>query len=146
MKKAIKAIAVILAAVGLAALSGCGEKYGNMEPQVEVSRTYDQIDPSPAVIPTFYDINLKLDTQDDRLYVQVGISILNNTDASVDTVYLRYYPMGYTGYLIEALPNSAEANKDKAAKIESIRLEGLDQELPLEYLMDILLLDNVYKP
>jgi lipopolysaccharide/colanic/teichoic acid biosynthesis glycosyltransferase len=28
MKKAIKAIAVILAAVGLAALSGCGEKYG----------------------------------------------------------------------------------------------------------------------
>lgn len=44
--------------------------------------------------------------------------------------------MGYTGCLTEARPNSADANKDKKAEIQSVRLEGLDKELPLEYLMD----------
>ena len=137
MKNAIKSIAVILIAVGLTALTGCGKDYGSkIERREEVNRTYEKIDPSPAVTPTFYNIKLKLDTQDDRLYEMVSIRVLNNTDEPVDTVYLRYYPMGYTGYLVEALPNSASANKDKEAKIQSIRLEGLDQELPLEYLMD----------
>ena len=137
MKKSKKAIAVILAAFALTTLSGCGKDYGSkIEPRAEVNRTYEKIDPSPAVTPTSYDMKLKLDTQDDRLNEQVSISVLNKTDAPVDTVYLRYYPMGYAGYLIEALPNSAEANKDKEAKIESIRLEGLDKELPVEYLMD----------
>ena len=114
MRKSIKIIAVIFAAVTLTALSGCAKDYGsNMEPRAEVNRTYEKIAPAPAVIATAYDISLKLDTQDDRLYEQVGIDILNDTDEAVDTVYLRYYPMGYVGYLTEARPNSAEANKDK---------------------------------
>lgn len=96
----------------------------------------EKIAPAPAVIATSYDISLKLDTQDDRLYEQVGIDILNDTDEAVDTVYLRYYPMGYVGYLTEARPSSAEANKDKKAEVRSVRLEGTGKELPLEYLMD----------
>ncbi|MBE6128310.1 MAG: hypothetical protein E7185_03440 [Erysipelotrichaceae bacterium] len=44
--------------------------------------------------------------------------------------------MGYTGYLIEALPSNAAANKDKEAKVQSVKLEGIGEELPLEYLMD----------
>ena len=137
MRKVIKAMAVVLAAFGLTVLSGCGKDYGsNIEPQAEVNRTYEKIEPSPSVTPTFYDIKLKLDTQDDRLYEMVSLRIMNNTDVPVDTVYLRYYPMGYAGYLVEARPNSASANKDKEAKIQSVRLEGLDKEPPLEYLMD----------
>ena len=132
-----KTMTVIFAAVVLTVMAGCGNDYGeNVEPRNEVNRTYEKIDPSPAVTATFYDLKLKLDTQDDRLYEQVSIDVLNNTDVSVDTVYLRYYPMGYTGYLTEARPNSADANKDKKAEIKSVRFEGLDQDLPLEYLMD----------
>lgn len=44
--------------------------------------------------------------------------------------------MGYAGYLTEALPNSAEANKDKKAEVRSVKLEGTGKELPLEFLMD----------
>ena len=81
MRKSIKIIAVIFAAVTLTALSGCAKDYGsNMEPRAEVNRTYEKIAPAPAVIATAYDISLKLDTQDDRLYEQVGIDILNDTD------------------------------------------------------------------
>ena len=137
MRKAITAIVVIFMTFSLTVLPGCGKDYSSdMERPVEVNRTYEKIDPSPAVIPTFYDLKLKLDTQNDRLYEQVSISVLNNTDTSVDTVYLRYYPMGYTGYLTEALPSNKDANKDKEAKVQSVRREGLDKDLPLEYLMD----------
>ena len=137
MRESKKIIAIILAAFTLTALSGCAKDYGsNIEPRAEVNRTYEKIVPAPAVIATSYDISMKLDTQNDRLYEQVGIDILNDTDRAVDTVYLRYYPMGYAGYLTEARPNSAEANKDKKAEVRSVRLEGTGKELPLEYLMD----------
>ena len=46
MRNAIKSIAVILMAVGLAALSGCGTDYGSkIERREEVNRTYEKIDP-----------------------------------------------------------------------------------------------------
>ena len=106
------------------------------EAPVEVNRTYEKIDPSPAVEAPSYDLNLKIDTENDRITEAVRIDIQNNTDVPVDSVYLRYYPMGYFGYLCEKEPDAAEANKDKKAEITGIRFDGTDEELSAEYFMD----------
>ena len=84
----------------------------------------------------FYDLRLKIDTENDRLTEKVSMDIQNNTDSSVDTVYLRYNPMGYFDYLCEANPEAADVNKDKKAEITSIKFEGEDKELTAEYLLD----------
>ncbi len=106
------------------------------EAPVEVNRTYEKIDPSPAVEAPSYDLNLKIDTENDRITEEVRIDIQNNTDVPVDSVYLRFYPMGYFGYLCEKEPDAAEANKDKKAEITGIRFDGTDEELSAEYFMD----------
>ena len=88
--------------------SGCSA--GNFsEPvrPVDVNRTYEKIDPSPAVVADYYDLDLKLDTENDRLTEKVSIYIQNNTESPVDTVYIRYNPMGYFDYLCEARPEAA---------------------------------------
>ena len=57
MKKTFTPAIITLAAVLL--LSGCGARnYSVREQQVEVHRTYEKIDPSPAVIADFYDLLL----------------------------------------------------------------------------------------
>ena len=118
-------------------LSGCGVgKYPEPAPSVTVNRTYEKVDPSPAVVADFYDLSLKIDTENDRLTEEVSMDIQNNTDSMVDTVYLRYNPMGYFDYLCEADPEAADANKDKKAEITSIKFEGEDRELTAEYLLD----------
>ncbi len=118
-------------------LSGCGAG-NNPEPAqpVVVNRTYEKVDPSPAVVADFYDLRLKIDTENDRLTEKVSMDIQNNTDSLADTVYLRYNPMGYFDYLCEANPEVADANKDKKAEITSIRFEGENKELTAEYLLD----------
>ena len=125
----------IIAAVMM--LSGCGA--GNSpepEPSVAVKRTYEKVDPSPAVVADSYDLRLKLDTENDRLTEKVSMDIQNNTDSPVDTVYLRYNPMGYFDYLCEARPDAADANKGKKAEITSIKFAGVEKELTAEYLLD----------
>ena len=54
----------------------------------------------------------------------------------MDTVYLRFNPLGYFDYLCEAKPEASDANKDKKAKITSIKFENEDKELTAEYLLD----------
>ncbi len=118
-------------------LSGCGAgNYPEPAPPVTVNRTYEKVDPSPAVVADFYDLSLKIDTENDRLTEEVSMDIQNNMDSLVDTVYLRYNPMGYFDYLCEANPEAANANKDKKAEITSIKFEGEDKELTAEYLLD----------
>ena len=135
MKKTFTPAIITLVAVLL--LSGCGARnYSVREQQVEVHRTYEKIDPSPAVTADFYDLHLKLDTENDRLTETVSMDIQNNTDSVVDTVYIRYNPLGYFGYLNEAKPYAADANKNKKAEITGIKFEGADQELTAEYLLD----------
>ena len=118
-------------------LSGCrAGNYPEPVPPVTVNRTYEKVDPSPAVVADFYDLRLKIDTEKDCLAETVSMDIQNNTDSLVDTVYLRYNPMGYFDYLREANPEAAGANRDKGAEITSIRFEGEDKELTAEYLLD----------
>ena len=114
-------------------LSGCrAGNYPEPVPPVTVNRTYEKVDPSPAVVADFYDLRLKIDTEKDCLVETVSMDIQNNTDSLVDTVYLRYNPMGYFDYLREANPEAAGANRDKGAEITSIRFEGEDKELTLD--------------
>ena len=101
-----------------------------------MKRTYEKVDPSPAVVADSYDLRLKLDTENDRLTEKVSMDIQNNTDSPVDTVYLRYNPMGYFDYLCEARPDAAEANKGKKAEITGIKFAGVEKELTAEYLLD----------
>ncbi len=89
-----------------------------------MKRTYEKVDPSPAVTADFYDLRLKLDTENDRLTETVSMDLQNNTDNVVDTVYLRYNPLGYFEYLCEAKPAAADANKDKKAEITGIKFEA----------------------
>ena len=136
MKRAAKMFAMVLAAALMLAALAVTEAGAEPERPVEVNRTYEKIDPSPAASVVCYDLSLKLDTQNDRLAESVRAELQNNTDAAVETLYLRFYPMGYFGYLTEVYPGTAEANKEKKAEITSIRFEGSDQELHAEYLMD----------
>ena len=46
-----------------------------------------------------YDMELKLDTENDRLDEIVRMELKNNGSNAVDTVYLRFYPNGYVPYL-----------------------------------------------
>lgn len=94
-------------------ISGCGAgNFPEPVPPVDVNRTYEKVDPSPAAAADFYDLRLKLDTENDRLTEKVSIDIRNHTDSLVDTVYLRFNPLGYFDYLCEAKPEASDANKD----------------------------------
>ena len=132
--------------------SGCSTgNYPEPERPVDVNRTYEKVDPSPAAVADSYDLSLKLDTENDRLTEKVSMDIQNNTDSQVDTVYLRYNPMGYFDYLCEAKPEAADKNKDKEAEITSIKFAGSEKELPAEYLLDdtsvkISLADDAMEP
>lgn len=44
-------------------------------------------------------MELKLDTENDRLDEVVKMELKNNGDNDVDTLYLRYYPNGYVPFL-----------------------------------------------
>ena len=147
-----KCVVGLFSIIVIAMLSGCGAG-NNPEPapSVDVNRSYEKVDSSPAVVADFYDLRLKIDTENDRLTEKVSMDIQNNTDSSVDTVYLRYNPMGYFDYLCEANPEAADANKEKKAEITSIKFEGEDKELTAEYLLDetsvkINLADDAMKP
>lgn len=136
MKRAVKMFAMILAAALMLLALPVTEAGAEPERPVEVNRTYEKIDPSPAATVVSYDLSLKLDTQNDRLTESVKAELQNNTDAAVETLYLRFYPMGYFGYLMEVYPKTADANREKKAGITGIRFDGSDQELQTEYLMD----------
>ena len=132
-----KRVAGLFAIAVIMVFSGCGAgNYPEPVPPVDVNRTYEKVDPSPAVVADFYDLGLIIDTENDRLTEKVSMDIQNNTDSLVDTVYLRFNPMGYFDYLCEANPEAADANKDKKAEITSIKFEGEDKELTAEYLLD----------
>ena len=136
MKNAVKMLAMVLAAALMLTALPATQAGAEPERPVEVNRTYETIAPSPAAAVVSYDLSLKLDTQNDRLTESVKAELQNNTDAAVETLYLRFYPMGYCGYLMEVYPKTTDVNKEKKAGITGIRFDGSNQELPTEYLMD----------
>ncbi len=72
-------------------ISGCGADYlPEAVPSVFVQRTYEKIEPSPAVTAVSYDLRLKIDTEQDRLTQTVSMNIKNETDGPVDEALERY--------------------------------------------------------
>ena len=144
--------ACLLAFTVIMTLFGCGGgNYPEPTPPVVVNRTYEKVETSPAVVADSYNLSLIIDTENDRLREKVSIDIQNDTDSRVDTIYLRYNPLGYFDYLREAKPDAAEANKDKKAEIISITFGDEDKELAAEYLLDntavkISLAENAMEP
>ena len=113
MKNAVKMLAMVLAAALMLTALPATQAGAEPERPVEVNRTYETIAPSPAAAVVSYDLSLKLDTQNDRLTESVKAELQNNTDAAVETLYLRFYPMGYYGYLMEVYPKTTDVNKEK---------------------------------
>ena len=136
MKNAVKMLAMVLAAALMLTALPATQAGAEPERPVGVNRTYETIAPSPAAAVVSYNLSLKLDTQNDRLTESVKAELQNNTDAAVETLHLRFYPMGYCGYLMEVYPKTTDVNKEKKAGITGIRFDGSNQELPTEYLMD----------
>ncbi len=71
-------------------LAACGLGTTARTQPIEVNRTYEKIDPSPAVEAPSYDLNLKIDTENDRITEVVRIDIQNNTDVSVDFYFILF--------------------------------------------------------
>lgn len=84
------------------------------------------------VSPVSYDMELKLDTENDRLDELVSIELKNNGKTDVDTVYLRFYPNGYVPFLMSGFPDENKGRK-MSSEITSVVIAGADKELPLEY-------------
>ena len=62
-----KCVAGLFTIVVVMILSGCSAgNYSEPVRSVDVNRTYKKVDPSPAVVAEYYDLNLKLDTENDR--------------------------------------------------------------------------------
>jgi hypothetical protein len=89
-----------------------------------------------ALLPVAYDVRLTLDTKADRLTEHVAIEVRNDGDEDAHAAYLRFNPLGYFGYAKKQRPDSAEANKDKSAAIESVTMQGATDALPLAYAME----------
>ena len=120
--------------------SGCSTgNYPEPERPVDVNRTYEKVDPSPAAVADSYDLSLKLDTENDRLTEKVSMDIQNNTDSQVDTVYLRYNPMGYFDYLCEAKPEAADKNKNKKLRSPALNLPAVKKNFLQSICLMILL-------
>lgn len=94
MKRAVKMLAMTLAAALMLTALPATEAGAEPERPVEVNRTYEKIGPSPAAAVISYDLSLKLDTQHDRLTETVKAELQNNTDAAVETLYLRFLSDG----------------------------------------------------
>ena len=84
------------------------------------------------VSPVSYDMELKLDTENDRLDELASMELKNNGSTEVDTIYLRFYPNGYVPYMMSWFQDE---NKDKkmSSGITSVVIEGTEKELSLEY-------------
>ena len=79
-----------------------------------------------------YDMELKLDTENDRLNEAVRMELKNNGDSNVDTVYLRYYPNGYVPFLKGSFPDENKGKK-LSSEITSVAIAGTGRNLPLAY-------------
>lgn len=96
-------------------------------------------DDDATVSAISYDIDLKLDTEKDRMEQTVRMEIRNNSDKEdVSALYLRCYP---NGALLEQMfffdiltnPEAKALNEGKSAAITSVMFEGSEEELVLEY-------------
>ena len=103
-------IAVLLAAViGLAVYSSVrpkspGTEYNHADNKAAID--------SATVCALSYDIDLKLDTEKERMEQTVFMDIINKSgDEDFSSLYIRYYPNGYIGALMKENPEIKEENE-----------------------------------
>ena len=122
---AVKSVLLASALVLSVLLSSCG---GVSETLGTGSYTDDGINVSVLT----YDMDLKLDTENDLLDEVVRMELKNNGSSDVDTVYLRYYPNGYVPFLKASFPDENKGI-NLASEITSVVIAGTDKKLSLEY-------------
>ena len=92
---------------------------------------------SVAAISAFsYDIDLKLDTEKERLEQTVLMEIANRSDDDFSSLYIRYYPNGYIGFILEEIPEERETNEGRSSGVTSVTWKGSEKELKLTYDLD----------
>lgn len=82
-----------------------------------------------------YDMELKLDTENDSLDEFVIMELKNNGSTEVDTVYLRFYPNGYVPYVKEGFSDENKG-KNLSSEITSVAIAGTEKNLPIQYELD----------
>ena len=112
-------IAVLLAAViGLAVYTSTRLKSPvTEENSVENNAAVD----SAAIRALSYDIDLKLDTEKERLEQTVFMDIANKSgDEDFSSLYIRYYPNGYIDALMKENPEIKEENEGRSSAVTSV--------------------------
>lgn len=82
-----------------------------------------KVDLNRKVDATKYKMNLELDTKDERLYEDVTIEIVNNTNKDINEIYLREMTSSIHEYNKE---NYDEGNEHKSSLVESVLYNGSD--------------------
>ena len=128
-------IAVLLAAVmGLAVYSSVRLKSpGTEDNNADNKAAVD----SATVCALSYDIDLKLDTEKERMEQTVFMDIINKSDdEDFSSLYIRYYPNGYIGALMKENPEIKEENEGRSSAVTSVTWKGSDEQLKITYDQD----------
>ena len=131
----IVCIAVLLAAVmGLAVYSSVRLK----SPGTEDNNADNKAAVNSATIRALsYDIDLKLDTEKERVEQTVFMDIINKSgDEDFSSLYIRYYPNGYIDALMKENPEIKGENEGRSSAVTSVTWKGSEEQLKITYDQD----------
>ena len=140
MKKHSKMSVIICISVLLAAVIGL-VVYTSVKPKTpgaEENSTENKAAADSATVCTLsYDMDLKLDTEKERLEQTVFMDIANNSsDEDFSSLYIRYYPNGYIDAILKEMPETIEENEGRSSAITSVTWKGSEEQLKLTYDQD----------
>ena len=140
MEKHSKMSVIICISVLLAAVIGL-VVYTSVKPKTpgaEENSTENKAAADSATVCTLsYDMDLKLDTEKERLEQTVFMDIANNSsDEDFHSLYIRYYPNGYIDAILKEMPEAIEENEGRSSAITSVTWKGSEEQLKLTYDQD----------
>ena len=140
MNKHIKTSMILCISVLLAAVIGL-VVYTSVKPKTpgaEENSTENKAAADSATVCTLsYDMDLKLDTEKERLEQTVFMDIANNSsNEDFSSLYIRYYPNGYIDAILKEMPETIEENEGRSSAITSVTWKGSEEQLKLTYDQD----------
>ena len=127
-------VVVLAAVIGLLVYTSVKPK----STETEMSSTeHKEVLDSAKICATSYDIDMKLDTKEERLEQTVFMDIENKSgDEDFSSLYIRYYPNGYIDALMKERPEIEEENKGKSSAVTSVTWKGSEEQLKITYDQD----------
>ena len=127
-------VVVLAAVIGMIVYTSVKPK----STETEMSSTeHKEVLDSAKICATSYDIDMKLDTKEERLEQTVFMDIKNESgDEDFSSLYIRYYPNGYIDALMKERPEIEEENKGKSSAVTSVTWKGSEEQLKITYDQD----------